>query len=79
MSTADELILLEIYPARELPIDGVNAQMLIDKMSLKNVTLCGKDSVLAHIKSKNPELLLTVGAGNIDTLVEPLKNLLNHA
>ena len=78
LSTADELILLEIYPARELPIDGVNAQMLIDKMSLKNVTLCGKDSVLAHIKSKNPELLLTVGAGNIDTLVEPLKNLLNH-
>ncbi|MBC7616905.1 MAG: UDP-N-acetylmuramate--L-alanine ligase, partial [Pedobacter sp.] len=79
LSTADELILLEIYPARELPIEGVNAQMLIDKMSLQNVTLCGKDSVLAHIKSKNPELLLTVGAGNIDTLVEPLKNLLNHA
>ena len=79
LSTADELILLEIYPARELPIDGVNAQMLIDKMSLENVTLCGKDSVLAYIKSKNPELLLTVGAGNIDTLVEPLKNLLNHA
>lgn len=79
LSTADELILLEIYPARELPIEGVNAQMLIDRMSLENVTLCGKDSVLAYIKSKNPELLLTVGAGNIDTLVEPLKNLLNHA
>ena len=79
LSTVDELILLEIYPARELPIEGVNAQMLIDKMSLKNVTLCGKDSVLANIKSKNPELLLTVGAGDIDTLVEPLKNLLNYA
>lgn len=79
LSTADELILLEIYPARELPIEGVNSQMLLDKVTSAAKELCGKDLVLAHIKSKKPELLLTVGAGDIDTLVEPLKNTLNNA
>lgn len=79
LSTADDLILLEIYPARELPIEGVNSQMLLDKVTLTAKQLCGKDLVVAHIKNKKPELLLTVGAGDIDTLVEPLKNILNHA
>jgi UDP-N-acetylmuramate--alanine ligase len=79
LSTVDELILLEIYPARELPIEGVNSQMLLDKVTATAKELCGKDLVLAHIKSKKPELLLTVGAGDIDTLVEPLKNTLNNA
>ena len=79
LSTADEVVLLEIYPARELPIEGVNSQLLLDKMTLKNKEICGKDLVLEHIKNKKPELLLTVGAGDIDTLVEPLKNALKHA
>jgi UDP-N-acetylmuramate--alanine ligase len=79
LSTADELLLLEIYPARELPIEGVNAQFLLDKISLENKMICGKDFVLQHIKNTKPELILTVGAGDIDTLIEPLKNTLNHA
>ncbi len=79
LSTADEVVLLEIYPARELPIEGVNSQLLLDKMTLTNKEICGKDLVLEHIKNKKPELLLTVGAGDIDTLVEPLKNALKHA
>ncbi|MCY1542297.1 UDP-N-acetylmuramate--L-alanine ligase [compost metagenome] len=79
LSTVDDLVLLEIYPARELPIEGVNSQMLMDKITIKEKELCGKDLVLAHIKNKKPELLLTVGAGDIDTLVEPLKNLLSNA
>jgi UDP-N-acetylmuramate--alanine ligase len=79
LSTVDDLILLEIYPARELPIVGINSQFLLDKITLKNKEICGKDSVLQHIKNKNPELLLTVGAGDIDTLVEPLKNTLSNA
>lgn len=79
LSTVDELVLLEIYPARELPIEGVNSQMLLDKVTATAKELCGKDLVVAHIKSKKPELLLTVGAGDIDTLVEPLKNTLNNA
>jgi UDP-N-acetylmuramate--alanine ligase len=64
LSTVDELILLEIYPARELPIEGVNSQMLLDKVTAAAKELCGKDLVLA---------------GDIDTLVEPLKNTLNNA
>ena len=79
LSTADEVILLEIYPARELPIEGINAQFLLDKLTNPNKELCGKEMVLEHLKDKNPELLLTVGAGDIDTLVEPLKNAFNHA
>ncbi|RZL69378.1 MAG: UDP-N-acetylmuramate--L-alanine ligase, partial [Pedobacter sp.] len=79
LSTADEMILLEIYPARELPIEGINSQMLLDKITIDKKELCGKDSVVAHLKNKKPELLLTVGAGDIDTLIEPLKNMLNNA
>ena len=79
LSTADELILLEIYPARELPIEGINSQMLLDKITINKKEMCGKDSVIAHLKNKKPELLLTVGAGDIDTLIEPLKNMLNNA
>lgn len=79
LSTVDELILLEIYPARELPIEGINSQFLLDKITCDKKELCGKDLVLTHIKSKKPELLLTVGAGDIDTLVQPLKDTLTNA
>lgn len=79
LSTADEVMLLEIYPARELPIAGVNSQLLLDKITASAKELCGKDSAVQQIKNKKPELLLTVGAGDIDTLVEPLKNALSHA
>ncbi len=73
LSTVDDLILLEIYPARELPIEGVNSRFLLDKITLKNKEICAKDLVLERVKSKNPELLITVGAGDIDTLIQPLK------
>lgn len=79
LSTADRLLLLEIYPARELPLVGVNSQMLLDKISLKDKELCGKDLVSAYIENNKPELLLTVGAGDIDTLIQPLKAILTHA
>ncbi|SDK44465.1 UDP-N-acetylmuramate--L-alanine ligase [Pedobacter sp. ok626] len=79
LSTADHLLLLEIYPARELPLVGVNSQMLLDKISLKDKELCGKDLVSAYIENNKPELLLTVGAGDIDTLIQPLKAILTHA
>ena len=79
LSTADEILLLEIYPARELPLEGINSQFLLEKITNDNKELCGKDSVVEHIKNKNPELLLTVGAGDIDTLIQPLKNTLTNA
>ena len=69
----DELILLEIYPARELPVEGVNAKMLFDKIKLVNKQLCKKNELIGLI-DKNVEVLLTLGAGDIDQLIEPIKN-----
>lgn len=79
LNTADELVLLDIYPARELPIEGVTSQIISDRMSLKNRQICGKDMVPEFVRDKKPELLLTVGAGDIDTLVLPIKEILENA
>lgn len=79
LSTVDDLILLDIYPARELPIEGITAEMLLNKITVENKQVCGKNLVADLIKNKKPELILTIGAGDIDTLVEPLKNTLNNA
>lgn len=78
LGSADEIILLEIYPARELPIAGINTQMLLDKIANPNKRLCGKDLVVELVKNEKPELILTVGAGDIDTLITPIKNAVNH-
>jgi UDP-N-acetylmuramate--alanine ligase len=78
LDMSDELIMLDIYPARELPIEGVSADMILDRMKLWNKRKCGKQEVLDLVQSENPELLLTVGAGDIDQLVQPLKNVLEH-
>lgn len=79
LSTADELLLLEIYPARELPLQGINSTFLLDKITLENKKVCGKDFVVQYVKDAKPELILTVGAGDIDTIIDPLKNILNNA
>jgi UDP-N-acetylmuramate--alanine ligase len=78
LTTADDLLLMEIYPARELPIAGVTSSALAEKIGT-NVTVCNHQSAVELIKNKQPELLLTVGAGDIDTLVLPLKELLSNA
>lgn len=70
----DECILLEIYPARELPLEGVNSQMLLDKMKSPDKMVCQKKELLEEIGKRDVEVLLTMGAGDIDTLVEPIKN-----
>jgi UDP-N-acetylmuramate--alanine ligase len=79
LSTADDLLLLDIYPAREQPIPGVNSAMLLDAITMEHKEICTKDLVLERIREKKPELLLTVGAGDIDTLILPLKEILSHA
>ena len=76
LSLLDELILLEIYPARELPIPGITSKMILDKVSIPNKRLCRKDEVLRELKKEKVEVLLTLGAGDIDQLVDPLKTLL---
>lgn len=74
LSQADELLLLDIYPARELQsnFEGVTSKWLLDKIELKDKAVARLDEALDLIKTKNFDILLTVGAGNIDTLYDDL-------
>jgi UDP-N-acetylmuramate--alanine ligase len=76
LDMTDELIILDIYPARELPIEGVSADMILDRMKMWNKRRCGKQEAIELVKNEKPVLLLTVGAGDIDQLVQPLKQAL---
>lgn len=79
LDLADEVILLPIYPARELPIKGVNSEMLLNHMQLANKQVLDKWELLDWVKENRPSLLVMAGAGDIDTLVKPAKELLmNH-
>jgi UDP-N-acetylmuramate--alanine ligase len=71
----DELILLEIYPAREEPIPGIDSAMLLGKVNLKNKRICSKAGLLNQLRSEKPEVLLTLGAGDIDQMVKPIQKL----
>lgn len=73
LQNADQVILLPIYPARELPIPGVDAALLTEKMNSANVLLLSKDELIHWVATNRPELLITAGAGDIDKMVEPLK------
>ena len=79
LSLVDDLILLDIYPARELPIEGVTSSMILDKVNTKSKQNLSKQDAVQYIRNNKPELLLTVGAGDIDTLIEPLKSILQDA
>jgi len=74
---ANNLILLDIYPAREKPITGVDSQMLLALCTNPIKEVCSKEELLAVLKNKELDVLLTLGAGDIGTLVEPIKHLLN--
>ena len=77
LSLANQLILLDIYPARELPIEEVNAKMLLDLCTNPKKETCSKEELLKVLEQEELDVLLTLGAGDIDTLVEPIKHLLN--
>ncbi len=76
LSLADELFLLDIYPARELPIAGVNSEMIFKSVTSKTKVLCTKKDLMEKLESTELELIATVGAGDIDTFVEPIKKML---
>ena len=76
LDLADEVILLPIYPARELPIEGVTSSMILDRMYNDNKNLMDQQELLNWVKTHEVELFITAGAGDIDTLVEPLKQTL---
>ncbi|HOS16428.1 MAG TPA: UDP-N-acetylmuramate--L-alanine ligase [Bacteroidales bacterium] len=69
----DEIILLEIYPAREEPIEGVDAQMLLNKIKNPAKGILDKNELIPYLKSIHPNLIISFGAGDIDRLVEKIK------
>lgn len=73
LSTLDDLILLDIYPARELPIPGVTSEMILEKVGIKSKSVTSLDNIFEVLDKKQPEVLVTLGAGSIDTLVPLLK------
>ncbi|MDG1476687.1 MAG: UDP-N-acetylmuramate--L-alanine ligase [Vicingaceae bacterium] len=77
LSLLDELILLDIYPARELPIEGVTSEVLLDKVSIVNKRIVSKDNLLEDLFHSDLEVLLTLGAGDIDVFVPQIKAQLN--
>ncbi len=76
LDLADEVILLPIYPARELPVEGVNSEMILNRMKTGNKRVLQKNELAAWLKNNKTALLITAGAGDIDTLVEPLKKII---
>ena len=80
---ADEVILLPIYPARELPMEGVNSEMILIRMKKEKKQLLGKEELLSWI-TENKEsisrkkILVTAGAGDIDQLIRPIHNILSN-
>lgn len=76
LSGLDELILLPIYPARELPIEGVNSQLILDRVTIKNKVLVEKQDLMECIKSRKIDCLVTFGAGDIDRFITPIEEYL---
>ena len=68
----DDALVMEIYPARELPIEGVNSEMILGKMTLQSRRLCQKNEFPEILGNYNLEILLTLGAGDIDRLINPI-------
>ncbi len=79
LSQFDEIILLEIYPARELPIEGITSKWLLDKIRNNNKKLIQKSELITEIKKSNAQVILTIGAGDIGEEVKYIKNALSVA
>jgi UDP-N-acetylmuramate--alanine ligase len=85
LDQADEILILPIYPARELPIEGVTSNLILEKMKNKNVKVISKRQLLQYINSDylksiqnnlRRNVLITAGAGDIDQIVQPIKEIL---
>ena len=76
LSEADEVIMPEIYPARELPIEGVSTQLILNDVKSKEKTFCERKDLLNLIKNSNFEILMTLGAADIDRLLPDIKEIL---
>jgi UDP-N-acetylmuramate--alanine ligase len=76
LDLADEIILLPIYPARELPMEGVTSELLLNKMKKENKQVLSKEAMLVWMQEQKPGLVVMAGAGDIDALVTPVKQIL---
>ncbi|MBS4012948.1 MAG: UDP-N-acetylmuramate--L-alanine ligase [Bacteroidetes bacterium] len=76
LSNLDELVMLDIYPAREKPIDGVSSEIILKDVSIKDKSIITKQNLIDFLKTKDIELLLTMGAGDIDRFTEQIKAML---
>jgi len=78
LSQFDEIVLLDIYPARELPMEGVTSSWLLSKINNPNKYLLTKDEMMDFFRKSNAEVYVTIGAGDIGELVKDIKKLLNE-
>ncbi len=78
LGICDELILLPIYPARELPIAGITSEALLSKIAIDNKSVVQKENLMVELQKRKFEVLCTVGAGDIDAFVQPIKQMLTH-
>jgi UDP-N-acetylmuramate--alanine ligase len=76
LSAFDEIILLEIYPARELPMEGVNSTWLLNKMTNENKRLVSKENLIPEILANNASVIVTIGAGDLGEMVPSIKKAL---
>ena len=72
LSMLDTLILLPIYPAREEPLPGITSEIIYTGVTAGEKVMCGKENVINELKKRDCEVVLTLGAGDIDQLVEPI-------
>lgn len=78
LSNFDEILLLDIYPARELPMEGITSQWLMDKMTNDNKQLVEKDNLIASIQSSEAKVIVTIGAGDLGEMVPSIKKALDE-
>lgn len=76
LDLADEVLLLDIYPAREEPMEGVTSSMILDRMGNPNRNILTKEGLLKYVEVAPIELFITAGAGDIDKLVQPIKQII---
>lgn len=77
LDMADEVILLPIYPARELPMEGVSSELILNKMNLADKQILDKTAMKEWMRQHKPSLVVMAGAGDIDALVNPVKEILS--
>ena len=78
LSRFDELILLDIYPARELPIEGVTSSWLLDKITVDKKQISSKEDLVKNVLNLDSQVIVMIGAGDIGELVAIIKNALSH-